>query len=101
MQFAFVLYAAVYLMGSFQNDRKPAVSIQTRIPSAIPVGSCTEDEYGYLDTSKGNNQWVPYSPSELGEYVADRVKRGFVVKVYPQPNGRLWVNATCGARGAE
>jgi hypothetical protein len=80
---------------------KPKISVKVLVPDAVPHGTCTQDEAGYLETSDGHNRYKPYGSVELGTYLADMVQKGFVVTVYPQPNGRLWVDATCGINAAE
>jgi hypothetical protein len=95
MRFIVLFFVLTSLTAFSQETSKPALSIKLLPPNAVPAGTCKEDEYGYLDTSKGDNKWVPYTPLQIGGYLADRAKQGFVVTVYPQPNGRLWVAATC------
>jgi hypothetical protein len=95
MRSMILVFVLTAITASSQETSKPAISIKLLPPAPVPAGTCKEDEYGYLDTSKGSNQWVPFTSVELGSYVADRVKQGFIVTVYPQPNGRLWVAATC------
>ncbi len=77
---------------------KPKLEVSVVVPNPVPTGTCTQkdSEFGYLERSKGDNHWVPYTPSELGTWIADRLSKGFVVTVYPQPEGRLWVYAVCG-----
>lgn len=76
---------------------KPKISVKVVVPDAVPRGTCVEDEFGYLDTFDGRDGYKPYGSAELGAYVADRGREGYVVTVYPQPEGRLWVYAACGA----
>jgi hypothetical protein len=80
---------------------KPKISVKLVVPDAVPRGTCTQDEAGYLETYDGHNHYKPYGSVELGTYLADRTQKGFVVTVYPQPNGRLWVDATCGIKAEE
>ena len=101
MRVIWLAFMAVCLTAGSQEMSKPAVSMKMMPPDPIPHGSCNQDEFGYLDTGDGPNHWKPYGADELGEYLDDRAKKGFVVTVYPQPNGRLWVYAACGPKAAE
>jgi hypothetical protein len=79
---------------------KPQIHV-TMLPSEdVPVGSCKLDEplgeAGYLENSDGKNNVTPYTPDQVGEYLASALKRGLVVTLYPQPDGKIFVVATCG-----
>ena len=98
MRFLVMLCIAMSLPILAQKPKiqKPTISVKVAPPDAVPKGSCVEGEYGYLETSDGHNHWRPYTPAQIGDYMAKSAKRGLVVTLYPQPEGQLWVDATCG-----
>jgi hypothetical protein len=75
---------------------KPTISVVQRPPDAVPKRSCTIGESGYLQNSDGHNHFTSYTPAEVGDYIADRMRKGYVVTLYPQPGGMTFVIATCG-----
>jgi hypothetical protein len=93
-----ILAALAFCAPTFAQDThvsKPKISAKVVVPDAVPRGTCVEDEFGYLDTSDGHNHWKPYNSVELGAYIEDRGRKGYVVTIYPQPEGKLWVYAAC------
>jgi hypothetical protein len=75
---------------------KPTIYVVQRPPNAVPKGSCTFGESGLLQNSDGHNHFTARTPAEVSDYITDRMKKGFVVTLYPQPDGIIFVIATCG-----
>ena len=80
--------------------RKPTITV-TPLPSeSVPTGSCKlllpNGEEGYLQDSDGHNHFTPANAKDVSDYLQAALHRGLVVTIYPQPNGRIFVIATCG-----
>lgn len=102
--------AVVFLAPLFLASLFPITNGQTReVPDAaliaseappepVPDHGCSGYESGYLENSDGRNHLTNYSAAQIGDYVDSRVKSGYVVIVYPQVSGKIFVIAACGGR---
>ena len=91
-----VLFSSVLFAQQSAAPPKPSISVVPRPPEAVPKGSCTFGEEGYLQNSDGRNHFTAESPTQVADYITDRMKKGYVVTLYPQPGGMIIVIATCG-----
>ena len=97
MSFLMFIILAAWLPTLAQKPQiqKPKISIEVVVPDEVPKGTCTEDHYGYLENQDSQNRYTPYTSSQLAEYLGLRLKQGYVITLYPQPKGLLWVEAIC------
>jgi hypothetical protein len=77
------------------RPEKPSVMVKIGPPEAVPIGACKQNRSGYLEHADTHNRLTPYTPVEIQKYLAERIGEGYVVSFYPQPHGKLWVEAVC------
>jgi len=73
-----------------------SISVRELPPEAIPAGTCTKSVSGHLEFKNGSKtQNTNVTAKQIGEYVADRLKAGYSLAMYPQVSGRVFVIETC------
>jgi hypothetical protein len=97
----FALLAALALCEGTQESiaaNKAHVIAKELPPEAIPQGACRSSESGYITM---DHRQTGLSFQEIGAYVADQLKSGYSLELYPQQSGRIFVIATCHKTMAE
>jgi hypothetical protein len=97
IRFPKILLALVWGFGvlSAQNVTAPMITIKELPPEAIPSGTCTESQAGYLGFTKAGKEQTRLTDKQIGEYVRVRLTQGYSVSLYPQVSGRIYAVATC------
>ena len=94
---------AIILLLSFaasQETKAPTkVSVAELPPEPIPAGTCKDSYSGYLEISEhGKPKNTNFSSQQIGDYVSERLSKGYSLSLYPQVSGRLFVIETCIAK---
>ena len=76
--------------------QRPTIVVNPRPPETVPKGTCTQGEDGYLEHIDKDNRFITFSNEEIGQFVADRMKKGEVITLYPQASGLIYALCTCG-----
>ena len=65
-------------------------------PEAIPAGTCTKSNTGYLGiVEKDKTERTKLTDQEVGEYVRKSLAQGYSVALYPQASGKMFTVQTC------
>jgi hypothetical protein len=77
-----------------QEPSKPRIADISAVPSDHPVnatGVCTASMSGYLLNKQGKKMTEP----EAGKYLVSSLKDGYVITVYPETEGGIFVDMKC------
>jgi hypothetical protein len=75
-----------------RSDDRPKIGSVIALPSErIPPGSCKASTAGYLEVS---GRTVLTKP-EVGQYVTDALREGYILTIYPATKRGIFVNAEC------
>src|SRR5580700_6475317 len=87
----FVMVATASLLFAQQSD-SPRITV-SMAPGGNPIhpSTCEKSVFGYLDI-QGR---TVLSPQEIGQYVIDRIGKGFIVTIYPETKDGIAVSAFC------
>jgi hypothetical protein len=118
MKFAWIVGMLLYSVAVFSQQNVAAVkkddvqfpkivSVKQMLSDPVPVGACKadEDRAGFLYTYKGSTKagymagglTDDYRPTkeQIGAFIADQISKGFVVAIYPQPDGWMFEESQC------
>jgi hypothetical protein len=72
------------------------VTVTELPPEAIPAGTCTVSNSGYLGiVGKDKKERTNLTDQEIGEYVRKSLAEGYSVALYPQASGKMFTVQTC------
>lgn len=76
----------------------PKVSVSELPPEPIPSATCKQSYSGYLEIDKRRKvKDTNLTSQQIGSYVKQRLSEGYVLSLYPQTSGRLFVIESCSA----
>jgi hypothetical protein len=80
----------------FSQQSKPQSGVNEIPPEAIPAGTCTQSNSGYLGiVEKDKTERTKLSDKEIGEYVRKNLAEGYSVTLYPQASGKIFTIQIC------
>ena len=72
------------------------VTVTELPPEAIPAGTCTASNSGYLGiVGKDKKERTKLTDQEIGEYLRKKLAEGYSVTLYPQASGKMFTVQTC------
>jgi hypothetical protein len=107
---AVVLIAAVVVLLAQEKkavDFPKIVSVKQMLSEPVPAGSCKvdDDRAGFLFAYQGKVEAAymagglrdEYRPSkeQIGSFVSEKMSQGYVVALYPQSDGWIFVDTQC------
>jgi len=83
-----------------QEPQVPKVSSVSELPpEQIPAGTCQHSYSGYLEIPEHKKvKNTNFTAQDIGDYVKKRLSEGYILSLYPQASGRLFVIETCTAK---
>jgi hypothetical protein len=92
MQIKFLALVAIsgLLIAQQSNNNRITVTVG---PGNNPIhpSTCTSSVFGYLEIGGRTN----LTATEMGQYVLDRIGKGFVLTIYPETKDGIAVSADC------
>ena len=90
-----VLTLAV-ITAAVAGQPQASVSVTELPPEAIPMGTCTQSNSGYLRVvGKDRTERTKLTDQEIGEYVRKGLAEGYSITLYPQASGKMFTVQTC------
>lgn len=93
-----VLFAQQNKPQSGTEVSPPKVSVSELPPEPIPPAICKQSYSGYLEIAKHRKvKDTNLTSQQIGNYVKQRLSEGYILSLYPQTSGRLFVIESCSA----
>jgi hypothetical protein len=95
----FVLIVALLAGGLlFLHAQQTTMRIRPLPPEAVPTGDCSAGDTGFIGiVEKDGSERTTLTDEEIGKWVSKKLKEGYSVMLYPQPNGRIFSVTKCEA----
>jgi hypothetical protein len=78
------------------GEPQTTVSVTELPPEALPAGTCTQSDSGYLGiVGKDKKERTKLTDREIGQYVSKNLAQGYSVTLYPQASGKIFTTVTC------
>ena len=78
------------------GEPQTTVTVTELPPEAIPAGTCTASNSGYLGiVGKNKKERTKLTDQEIGEYVSKSLAQGYSVTLYPQASRKIFTVQTC------
>jgi hypothetical protein len=92
MQIKFLALVTISGLLIAQQPNKNRITV-TVGPGGDPIhpSTCKSSVLGYLEIGGRTN----LTPTEMGQYVLDRIGKGFVLTIYPETKNGIAVSADC------
>jgi hypothetical protein len=82
----------------FLPAQQTTIRIRPLPPEAIPTGTCSAGDTGMIGiVEKDGSERTALTDEELGKWVSKKLKEGYSIMLYPQPNGRIFSVTRCEA----
>jgi len=79
-----------------QSGTTATIAVKELPPEAIPAGSCSESQSGFLGVvGQNGKERTALTAIEIGEYIRNRLSQGYSITLHPQLSGRIYVIAEC------
>ena len=96
MKFPILILLLLPALAFPQEYKMPKISVSELPPEAIPTGTCTQSNAGYLGiVQKDKTERTTLTDREIGEYIRKKLAEGYSVMLYPQASGKIFTFQTC------
>jgi hypothetical protein len=90
------VFTLVVVAAAVAGQPQTSVSVTEQPPEAIPAGTCTQSNSGYLGiVGKDKKERTKLTDQEIGEYVRKKLAEGYSIALYPQASGKMFTVQTC------